>query len=93
MSSGTPPATAAAATAVEARKVLRLGGEVEAEAWEFGIASTLRGVPAVRPMVELAESGRRLVEALRYCAEVKAEGGVAQEWWHKVPMGSASVEP
>ncbi|GGK49144.1 hypothetical protein GCM10010094_06700 [Streptomyces flaveus] len=41
-SSGIPPATAAVATAVEARKLLRLGPE-EAEA-EFGvIASTLHG--------------------------------------------------
>ncbi|GHK02211.1 hypothetical protein SY2F82_40080 [Streptomyces sp. Y2F8-2] len=43
-SSGIPPATAAVATAVEARKLLRLGPE-EAVA-EFGvIASTLRGAP------------------------------------------------
>ncbi|GHD67780.1 hypothetical protein GCM10010317_071100 [Streptomyces mirabilis] len=42
-SSGIPPATAAAATAVEARKLLRLGAE-EAEVAVFGvIASTLRG--------------------------------------------------
>jgi hypothetical protein len=42
-SSGTPPATAAAATAVEARKVLRLG------AWEFvGIApGHTAGLPPV----------------------------------------------
>jgi hypothetical protein len=40
VSSGIPPATAAAATAVEARKLLRLGAEVA----EFGvIASTLHG--------------------------------------------------
>ncbi|GAB3970618.1 hypothetical protein GCM10028832_27880 [Streptomyces sparsus] len=38
VSSGSPPLTAAAATAVEARKLLRLGAEVE-----FGvIASTLQ---------------------------------------------------
>src|SRR5688500_17202495 len=40
-SSGIPPATAAVATAVEARKLLRLGAE-----GEFGvIASTLHGAP------------------------------------------------
>ncbi|GAB2460779.1 hypothetical protein GCM10027162_65180 [Streptomyces incanus] len=42
-SNGIPPATAAVATAVEARKLLRLGPE-EVEA--FGvIASTLHGAP------------------------------------------------
>ncbi|GAA3216787.1 hypothetical protein GCM10020256_19310 [Streptomyces thermocoprophilus] len=42
-SSGIPPATAAAATAEEARKLLRLGAEGEAA---FGvIASTLHGAP------------------------------------------------
>ncbi|CAM5545364.1 HTH-type transcriptional repressor PurR [Streptomyces antimycoticus] len=34
-SSGVPPATAAAATAVEARKVLRPGAEVEPGTWGF----------------------------------------------------------
>lgn len=41
VSSGAPPATAAAATAVEARKLLRLGAEEEF----CVIASTLRGAP------------------------------------------------
>ncbi|GAA2603438.1 hypothetical protein GCM10011428_36540 [Streptomyces violaceus] len=43
-SSGIPPATAAVATAVEARKDLRLGPE-EAEAAFGVIASTLHGTP------------------------------------------------
>jgi hypothetical protein len=64
--------------AAEDRTVLRLGVEVEAGAWEFGIASTLRGVPAVRPMVE----------ALRYCAEVKSGGEVAQERYAKDSLGA-----
>jgi hypothetical protein len=55
-SSGIPPATAAVATAVEARKLLRLGpdGPVEGEAAFGVIASTLRGAPG-HPAV-----GRRL---------------------------------
>ncbi|GGT90445.1 hypothetical protein GCM10010256_58030 [Streptomyces coeruleorubidus] len=52
-SSGIPPATAAVATAVEARKLLRLGPE-EAEAAFGVIASTLHGAPG-HPAV-----GRRL---------------------------------
>ncbi|GEC06427.1 hypothetical protein SSP24_40820 [Streptomyces spinoverrucosus] len=48
-SNGIPPPTATAATAVEARKLLRLGAEAEAA---FGvIASTLRGAPG-HPAVE-----------------------------------------
>ncbi|GAA3995018.1 hypothetical protein GCM10022232_34160 [Streptomyces plumbiresistens] len=48
-SKGIPPATAAVATAVEARKLLRLGAE---EAAAFGvIASTLHGAPG-HPAVE-----------------------------------------
>ncbi|MDQ0716545.1 hypothetical protein QFZ55_005997 [Streptomyces luteogriseus] len=43
-SNGIPPATAAVATAVEARKLLRLGPE-EAEAAFGVIASTLHGAP------------------------------------------------
>ena len=49
-SSGIPPATAAVATAVEARKLLRLGPE-EAEAAFGVIASTLHGAPG-HPAVE-----------------------------------------
>jgi hypothetical protein len=49
-SSGIPPATAAVTTAVEARKLLRLGAEEAEEA--FGvIASTLHGAPG-HPAVE-----------------------------------------
>ncbi|GLP71670.1 hypothetical protein TUSST3_82890 [Streptomyces sp. TUS-ST3] len=52
-SNGIPPATAAVATAVEARKLLRLGPEGPEEgAAAFGvIASTLRGAPG-HPAVE-----------------------------------------
>ncbi|GHI03509.1 hypothetical protein Scel_18300 [Streptomyces cellostaticus] len=53
VSSGIPPATAAVATAVEARKLLRLGPE-EVEAAFGVIASTLHGAPG-HPAV-----GRRL---------------------------------
>ncbi|GGN51495.1 hypothetical protein GCM10011579_007410 [Streptomyces albiflavescens] len=44
VSRGIPPATAAVATTVEARKLLRLGPE-EVEAAFGVIASTLRGAP------------------------------------------------
>ncbi|BCM69829.1 hypothetical protein EASAB2608_05163 [Streptomyces sp. EAS-AB2608] len=59
VSSGIPPVTAAAATAVEARKLLRVGellrlGAEEAEAAFGVIASTLHGAPG-HPAV-----GRRL---------------------------------
>jgi hypothetical protein len=60
VSSGIPPATAAVATAVEARKLLRLGPE---EAAFSVIASTLQGAPGHPAVgrvsrVELAELKR-----------------------------------
>jgi hypothetical protein len=80
VSSGIPPATAAAATAVEARNLLRLGAAETGVA--FGvIASTLHGAPghpAVEPSaavsrVELAELKRSAKE------KVESRGTLAVE--------------